>query len=247
MMSGHSKWSTIKRQKALTDKARGAHFTKLANAISLAVGEGGGGDPESNFKLRLAIEKARAANMPKDNIERAINRVLNKAEGVAFSEIVYEGFAPGGIAILVEGVTDNRQRTSQAVKNAFHINGAHLGTQGSVSYLFKHSSEIHIEKSASIDKVLEMVLEINGIDVEEVSDRFIVISKPELLSNTKVYFEKKGLTVIESELTFRPIASIILADSQAEKKIMELLTTLEDLDDIHRVYTNAQFSDNTNK
>src|SRR3989344_7207719 len=167
-MSGHSKWSTIKRQKGVTDAKRGQAFTKISNAITIAVKQGGGVvDPNSNFKLRLAIDKARDANMPKDNIDRAIKRAEGKGEG-AVEEILYEGFGLGGVAFLIETVTDNRQRTFSEVRNIISKNGGNLGEPGSVSYLFDKVGEIVIQKNGmSFDEIFSIGLEFGVEDIED--------------------------------------------------------------------------------
>jgi|SRR3989344_5926648 len=238
-MSGHSKWSTIKHQKAATDKVRGAVFTKLGNAITLAVRQGGGIDPEANFKLRLAIEKAREANMPKDNIERALAKAQGATEeGTLLEQVIYEGFAPGGIAVLVEGVTDNKQRTVSQVKNVFSQKGGSLGSTGSVSYLFTQVGEIHLKKQISPDVLLEKVLEVGADDIEVTDDDYIVFTNPHNLHRIKLELAKKELVIIKSELSFRPTTTIVV-DAITTPKVVNLLISLENLDDIHKVYANA--------
>lgn len=242
-MSGHSKWSTIKRQKQSADFARGQIFTKLANAITFAVRDGGGvADPENNFKLRLAIEKARQNNMPKHNIERAILRASGKLGGGAeLTEVLYEGFAPAGVAILAEGVTDNRERTSAAVKNAFVKNGGSLGGTGSVAYLFTKMGAIHVAKDGkTYDQMLETVLEADAVDLEDDDDRFIIYTEPADLHKVKAFLEHK-MTIIESELTYKPKTLVSIMEKELAQKVVVLLWTLEGLDDIHKVYSNARF------
>lgn len=241
-MSGHSKWSTIKRQKALTDKTRGQLFTKLANAITVAVREGGGvTDTETNVRLRLAVEKARAANMPKDNIERAIVRASGKAkEGSQLTEVLYEGFGPGQIAVLAEGVTDNPQRASAAVKNIFLRHGGTLGGTGSVAYLFERVGEIGLVKDRSSDDYLELGLDVGASDIEETVDQMIMYTKPQYINSVKEMLVQKGFPVVDAEITYKPRIPIELNPAQVPP-VISLLSALEELDDIHKVYTNAQF------
>lgn len=240
-MSGHSKWSTIKRHKAATDAIRGQIFTKLANAITIAVREGASSDPEANIRLRLLIDKARSANMPKVNIERAIERAAHHVGGEKLERVVYEGFAPGGIAVVVEGVTDNIQRTSQEIKNVFHAKGGILGQSGSVAYLFDQVGEIQIEKiGKSEEDIIALALEIGIDDVIEDKDRFLLYTKPQLLAYVRQTLLKKGYTVKESELAFRPKTNVAVSPDFAQKAL-DLLQNLEDLADIHKVYSNADF------
>lgn len=240
-MSGHSKWSNIKRQKQLTDAIRGQIFTKLANVITVVVRESGGNsDPESNFKLRLVIEKAKRANMPKVNIERAINRGLGKSgSGDMLAEVVYEGFASGGVAVLAEGVTDNKQRTTALIKNIFINHGGHLAGVGSVDYLFKKIGEIHLSKNSyTYDQMMELAIESGADDIEEDPDRFIILCPPQTLHHLKVFFESKKIPVLESELTFKPITHVEITEQSSITKIINLLTALENLDEIHKVHAN---------
>lgn len=240
-MSGHSKWSTIKRQKGANDQARGQVFTKLGNAITIAVREGGGPDPESNFRLRLAIEKARSANMPKDNIDRAVNRATGKAtDGRELVEVLYEGFAPGGVAVLAEGVTDNKQRTSAEVKNAFSVHGGTLGSSGSVAYQFTKMGEIVVSRQGSFDDLFATIVDAGAEDAEEESDRFIVYTKPQDLHRVTITLKQKGFSILESSLIHKP-QLLVPVPGESQDKLVTLLTGLEELGDIHKVYTNADF------
>lgn len=243
-MSGHSKWSTIKHQKAAVDQARGQVFTRLANIIMIAVREGGGVvDPESNFKLRLAVDKARAANMPKENIQRAIDRAVGKGiEAVELHEVVYEGFAPMGVAIIAEGVTENIQRTSQGVKNVFSVGGGHLGGEGSVAYLFTRLGEIVVAKKNSYDEMFAVALDIGAKDIKENADNFIIYTPTSSLHQVKVDLEKRGAAVVSSELSYIPVSPIPVSDPTDLQKIIHLKKALEILDDIHKVYTNASLT-----
>lgn len=236
-MSGHSKWATIKRDKGANDAKRGAAFTKLANAITIAVRSGGGiTDPNFNFRLRLAVDKARAANMPKDNIQRSIDRGAGKGDDVQLTEATYEGFGPGGIAIVAETVSDNNTRTASELRNIFTKNNGNLGTPGSVAYLFTRMGEIEVETAADI---FEKAVEAGAEDVE---DNF-VYTKPEDLHKVTEALEQVGLKITSSGLTYRPNKEtmVAVAGEEEKAKARELLTAIDDLDDVQNVYTNADF------
>jgi YebC/PmpR family DNA-binding regulatory protein len=243
-MSGHSKWSNIKHQKQASDTIRGQAFTKLANAITIIVRESqGNGDSSTNFKLRLAIEKAKKINMPKINIERAISRGKgNNGSNQDLFEVIYEGFAPGGVAVLVEGITDNKQRTAALIKNIFSTHEGHLGGVGSVLYLFKQVGEVHIEKSNfTYDKLIEFFINenIDGVnDIEEESDRFVIISKVNDLHHIKNFLDAQKINVLENELTYRSTTNVFISDQKIIDKIINLLTLLDNMEDIHKVHAN---------
>lgn len=239
-MSGHSKWSTIKREKAATDQARGHVFTKLGAAITIAVREGGGADPESNFRLRLAVDKARAANMPKDNIERAIERATGKSQEAGLDEVLYEIFAPGGVAVLAQGVTDNKQRTAAEIKNLLHVHGGSLGSAGSVGYLFQKVGEVQVAKTIDFDTLLNMVLEAQGEDLEDSGDYFLVYTKPTDLHKVSTYLQDKTIKIHESNLVYKP-TTFVTVEASLRNKIVELLHSLEAQSDIHKVFTNGEF------
>lgn len=239
-MSGHSKWSTIKHQKQATDAARGQIFTKLGNAISIAVKEGGGNDPASNFRLRLAIEKAKEANMPRENITRAIDRASGRDASVQLHEVTYEGFGPGGVAIMVECVTDNVNRTASEVKNTFATHGGALGGVGSVAYLFVHVGELRFVKKIAYDQMLEQTILAGGDDVEEEEKDFVIFTKPRDLHLVKEAFEKNGLVPRAAQLTFKPHILMSLDSAETLRKTVELLSALEDLPDTHKVHANIK-------
>lgn len=220
-MSGHSKWSTIKRQKGAADAKRGNVFTKLSNVIAIAVREGGGGDPDSNFKLRLAIEKARAANMPKDNIARSIDRGLGKGEGANLEQAVFEGFGPGGVAVIVETITNNTTRTAAELRNVFEKNGGHLAGQGAVSYMFIRVGGIENE-------TFEKAVEVGALDFED----GILYTKPEDLHKIGQVLGKTG------SLVFRPNKETMVTVSDPEK-LDNFISLLHDLDDVQEVYANV--------
>lgn len=238
-MSGHSKWSTIKRQKGVADAKRGQAFTKLSNAITLAIKQGGGiADPDSNFKLRLAIDRARSMNMPKDNIERAIDRATASSKD-SFDEVVYEGFAPGGVAIIVEAATDNKNRTTSEVKNIIEKNGGSMGNPGSVSYLFNRRGEIVVKKGdKSADDVMMVALDEGLEDIEEESEVFFLYTAPENLSKVKSAVENAGFEIENVELVYKPLTTIEV-DESTYQKIDDLVSKIEDHDDVQTTYTNV--------
>lgn len=237
-MSGHSKWSTIKRAKGAQDAKRGQLFTKLSNAITIAVKEGGGiTDPESNFKLRLAVDRARASNMPKDNIERAISRAQGK-QGGEFEKLTYEGFAPNGVVIMVEAVTDNKQRTISEVKNVFEKNGGNLGAPGSVAYLFKKHGEIVVKKGGvGSDDLLAKGIEAGVEDMEEEGELVFYYVDSANIQNAKKLLEAEGLTIESANLVYVPI-NYVAQNQETEEKTLSLIDKLEALDDVQGVYTN---------
>lgn len=240
-MSGHSKWSTIKRQKGREDQKRGQIFTKLANSIAIAVREGGGiVDPQMNPKLRLAIDKAKAANMPKDNIDRAIARGgAGVKEGEGFTEILYEGFGPESAAILVEAVTDNKNRTQSEVRNVFERGGGRIASPGAVQHFFTRVGIITIAKeNKSLDTILEIALRTESEDVEEDGEHFIVYTKPDKLHTVKTFFENIPLPVIDSLIGYRPLMVMQISEG-AKSKLIELLEALEELESVQDVFTNA--------
>ena len=241
IMSGHSKWATIKRAKGATDAKRGQLFTKIAGTISIAVKQGASVDPDANPRLRLAIDKAKAANMPKESIDRAIQRGSGGNGDAVLEEVVYEGFGPGGTAFIVEAVTDKKQRTVAEVKNTFEKNGGSMGTQGSVAYQFNRVGEIMAKAGGkSAEQLLEIALESGADDVENEADIAYFYTQPTSLMQVKNELESKGLQVEEAEIVYKPITLISSSDHQG--KVEELMQKFEDLDDVQRVYTNFEFS-----
>jgi YebC/PmpR family DNA-binding regulatory protein len=244
-MSGHSKWATIHRQKEAADQKRGQAFTKIANAITIAVREGGGiADPESNFKLRLAIDQAKAANMPKDNISRAIDRATGKGGGADLLEITYEGYGPGGVGVIVEAATDNKQRTVQEVKNIFDRHGGSIASPGAVAYNFKRVGLITIEAKNREEAMLR-VIDLGAEDVEEAEDNLLeVYTSVEQLSELKDKLGKEGVAVIKSaEIILRPLTLAPIADEKTARRIIDLMEKLEALDDVQRVSANFDIPD----
>jgi len=238
-MSGHSKWSTIKRQKGTTDIKRGKTFTKIANAITIAVKQGGGiTDASQNPKLRLAVEMARTSNMPKENIERAIERAAAKGESEV-SEVIYEGFAPGGVFVLVEAVTDNTNRTTSEVKSLFNKSGARFAEPGSVSYMFKQVGEITVRKNGkSLDDIFLIAADSGAEDVEDREDGVIVYTDPLMVSKVKESIASQGLEVISAEISRKPV-SFVDVEEDTREKIINFLSTLESMDDVLKVYSNV--------
>lgn len=238
-MSGHSKWATIKRQKGAADIKKGQAFTKIGNAITIAVKESGGvTDPEGNFRLRLAIEKAREANMPKENIERAIANAIGGGER-GIEEVVYEGFAKGGVSVIVEAVSDNPQRTTSEIKNIFESEGARLGQPGSVAYQFTNKGRIIIKKDGkSYSEIFDLAAENGAEDIEEVGDDVFIYTSLSDLSKVRGKLLEKGLSVIAVESIRRPIQTISIQDEKERGRIIHFLHKLEDLDDVQKVYSN---------
>ena len=235
-MSGHSKWSTIKRQKGANDAKRGQAFTKAANAITIAVREGGG-RAETNFKLRLAIEAARAVNMPKENIERAIARGTRAAGEKELLEVIYEGYGPAGVAILVESVTDNKMRTASDVRSIFERAGGTLAGPGSVAYLFKALVAIDVTGKTS-DEVLVIAADAGADDVEERGEVVTVYTNPEKLEEVKRKLSATGLEIVGWDITKGSITQVEIVDDYVANSVLSLINKLEDLDVVQKVYSN---------
>jgi YebC/PmpR family DNA-binding regulatory protein len=241
-MAGHSKWANIQHRKGRQDAKRGKVFTRLIKEITVAA-RLGGGDATSNPRLRLAIDKARENNMPGDNIQRAIQRGTGELEGVAYEEIRYEGYGPGGAAVLVDCMTDNRTRTVADVRHAFTKNGGNLGSDGSVAYLFKHCGQFVFAPGTSEDKVMEVALEAGADDVIANDDGSIeVICAPGDFAAVKTALEKAGLKPELAEITMKPTGEVTPTGDDAAR-IRRLLEALEVLDDVQQVYTTATLED----
>jgi YebC/PmpR family DNA-binding regulatory protein len=240
-MSGHSKWSSIKRQKGLNDKKRGLTFTKLGNAITIAVKQGGGiGDPASNFRLRLAIDAARASNMPKDNIERAIKRASGPEAG-DISEVLYEGFGPGGISVIVEAATDNALRTTSEVKSIFNKASGSFGQQGSVAYQFKHIGRIIAKKNGkSLDEIFSLAVDSGAEDVEDEGEEVAIYTSMPDLAKVRDSLSGQKIDIVEADLIREPVITVEVTDQEKLLKIENFVNSLEELDDVQKVYTNLQ-------
>lgn len=241
-MSGHSKWATIKRQKGANDARRGQLFTKLAREISLAARDGA--DPNFNFKLRLIVDKARAANMPKENIERAIKRGSGAGEeGAALEEVTYEGYGPHGVAILMQVVTDNRNRTVSEIRRALTRGGGNLGEAGSVGWLFDAKGYISIPADGiNQDKVFELALEAGAEDVQFGEETIEIYTQPTDLQAVRQAFQDARYPIDTAEVTMLPKTYISLAPAET-LQVMNLIETLEELDDVSKVYSNLEISD----
>lgn len=241
-MAGHSKWANIRHKKQKEDAKRGKIFTKLARQITVAAREGGG-DPNSNFRLRLAIDMARSHNMPNDNIERAIKRGTGELEGSAYEEFVYEGYGPGGVAILLEVMTDNRNRTASDVRHLFSKNGGNLGESGCVAWMFETKGQILVEADGvDEDEIILAALEAGAEDVELVDDLFEVVTAPEALRDVQSALSEAGYTVTEAGVRRLPTTTVNVNAEEGER-LIALIEALEDHDDIQQVYANAEFSE----
>lgn len=234
-MSGHSKWETIKRAKGANDAKRAAVFTKLGNLIAVAAR--GGTDPATNSNLAMIIEKAKAANMPMSNIERAIQRVADKS-AAALEEVLYEGYGPGGVGILVECATDNTNRTLPEVKLAFSKSGGSLAEKGSVAFQFGRKGIIRIKGSG--EELLLTVLDAGAEDAVEQDGELLVYTAPTDLAKVRTALQAAGVEVIEAELSFVPTTTIEIADSETARKVMNLMERLDDLDDVTNTFTNFE-------
>lgn len=232
-MSGHSKWSTIKRQKGAKDAARGAIFTKLGNAIAIAARNGT--DPDTNFSLRLAIDRAKAANMPSANIQRSIDRVKDK-EAAQLQEVVYEGYGPGGVAVIVETATDNINRTYPEVKLAFSKHGGSIAEKGAVAFQFDRKGSIRVKGAG--DEVLMQALEAGADDVQEEGDESLVYTDPKELAKVRQALADAGVEIVEAELTFVPNNTIEVSDATTAGKIMRMMDALEDIDEVTTTHVN---------
>ncbi|MCP5446343.1 MAG: YebC/PmpR family DNA-binding transcriptional regulator [Chromatiaceae bacterium] len=241
-MAGHSKWANIKHKKAATDKKRAKVWTKLIREVTVAAREGGG-DAGANPRLRLALDKANAANMPKETIKRAIERGAGGADGENYDEIRYEGYGPGGTAVIVDCMTDNRNRTASEVRHAFSKHGGNLGTDGSVAYLFSKQGILSFGPGTDEEAIMEAALEAGAEDVITNDDQSVdVVTAPEAFEEVKNAIIKAGLSPDNAEVTYSASTSAEL-DRETAEKLLRMVETLEDLDDVQDVYTNADISD----
>jgi YebC/PmpR family DNA-binding regulatory protein len=238
-VSGHSKWAQIKRKKAKTDAERGKTFTRLSREIIMAVRQGGG-DPEANYRLKAAIQRAREANIPFDNIQRAIQKGIGDAGGANFESVTYEGYGPGGVALLIKVTTDNRNRTASEVRHRLSRHGGSLGETGCVAWLFNEKGLIFTGRSKewNEENLIISVLESGAEDMRETSDGFEITTVPDELGRVKADLEEQGIPVEEAELTFVPQTTVSLKDEEA-RRILGLIASLEELEDVDTVYTNA--------
>jgi len=241
-MAGHSKWANIQHRKSKVDAKRGKIFTRINRELTVAAREGGG-DADANPRLRLAIQKANAANMPKDTIERTIKKATGELEGVTYEEIRYEGYATGGVAVMVDCLTDNRNRTVAEVRHAFAKHGGNLGTDGSVGYLFTKMGILNFPPGTPEESIMEIALEAGADDVvEEEDDSIEVQTSPEAFDAVLAAMQAAGFEPANSEITMRASTEVEL-DVESGQKVLRLLDVLEDLDDTQDVYSNADIPD----
>jgi len=239
-MSGHSKWATIKRKKAANDAKRSNQYAKLLRAVEVAAREGGSGDVDANMTLASAVEKAKGFSVPTENIERAIKRGTGEdSSGARYDEISYEGYAPGGIALYVETLTDNRNRTAQEVRHAFTRNGGNLGETGSTAWMFTRKGVVVVEKDLAPgeDRLLELALEGGAEDLRDSESSWDIISDPSAFQSVREALEAAGVEVFSAEISMVP-QSTIPVDGGEAKQVLNLIEALEDLDDVQNVYAN---------
>ena len=239
-MSGHSKWATIKRKKAANDSRRSNMFAKLLRAVEVAAKEGGSGDVAANMTLASAVEKARAFSVPTENIDRAIRRGTGEEGGGArYEEITYEGYAPGGIALVVEALTDNRNRTAQEVRHAFTRNNGSLGETGTTLWMFQRKGVIVVEKSMAPDeeRLLELALEGGAEDLRDSESSWDIVTAPQDFKAVETALRDAGVPVFSAEISMLPTTTIPVGGGEA-KQVLQLIDTLEDLDDVQNVYAN---------
>jgi YebC/PmpR family DNA-binding regulatory protein len=239
-MSGHSKWATIKRKKAANDSKRSNQYAKLLRAVEVAAREGGSGDVTANMTLASAVEKAKSFSVPTENIERAIKRGSGADDsGARYDEISYEGYAPGGIALFVEVLTDNRNRTAQEVRHAFTRNGGNLGETGSTAFMFTRKGVVVVEKSMAPDeeRLLEIVMEAGADDLRDSESSWDIVSDPAAFKQVRDALEAAGVEVFSAEISMVPQTTIPVDGGEA-KQVLNLIESLEDLDDVQNVYAN---------
>ncbi len=241
-MAGHNKWSQIKRKKAVNDQRRGKMFSKLIREITVATREGGG-DPDYNPRLRLAIDTAKAENMPVDNVERAIKRGTGELEGVNYEEVAYEGYGPGGVALYIETMTDNPNRTVQEVRHLLEKNGGNLGTDGSVAWQFDRKGQIFVEASRyGEEEVIEAAVEAGADDVVEQEGEWVITSSVPAFREVQSGLKEHDVEFARAELTMLAKNEVPVTGSQAER-LVKLLDALDDLDDVQKVHSNANIDD----
>jgi len=242
-MSGHSKWANIKRKKGANDAIRGKITTKIGREITIAV-RMGGADPTGNMRLKLALSKAKANNIPKDNINRAIQKGLGATEGSNYEEVIYEGYGPGGTAVMLDILTDNRNRTAADVRHLFSKYGGNLGQDGCVSWMFKKKAVFAVERDTFDDEdaLLELVLEAGAEDMRSEDDVFEIIAEPDAYDAIETVLGEKGIETASAEVTMVPDTTVHLVDKDAEK-MQTLIDALEDNDDVQNVYSNYEMDE----
>jgi YebC/PmpR family DNA-binding regulatory protein len=245
-MAGHSKWANIKHKKAKSDEKRGKEFTKIAKEITIAVRTGGGGDPDANSKLKLAIQKAKAINMPNDNITRAIKKGTGELESDMLEEIVYEGYAPGGVAVMLEIATDNRNRTASEIRHYFSKNNGNLGESGCVAWMFNRVGLISIARekvSMDEEEFMLKALELGAEDVRDEEEQFDIVTSVDTFMEVKEALEKENFTIDEADIVLLPENTVEINDAEVAARIIKLVEMLEDHDDVQNVYTNMSLTD----
>ena len=240
-MSGHSKWHNIQAKKGKADAQRGAIFTKIGREIAIAVREGGA-NPESNGKLRDVIAKAKANNMPNDNIQRSIKKASGELSNVVYEEIVYEGYAPGGVAVIVDTISDNRNRTASDIRHCFAKYGGNLGTTGSVGFMFDTRGVLVVERTPGMDEdeLMMMALDAGAEDVRHDEDVVEILTDPNEFSKVREALEQQGLTFLSAEVQKIPQNTVEVTDPETIEKIQKMLDLLEESDDVQNVYHNAE-------
>ncbi len=242
-MSGHSHWAGIKHKKAANDAKRGKVWSKIARIIIMAA-KAGGGDPSQNLTLRYAIDKAKAANMPKDTIEKAIKKGTGELGAVNYEEVLYEGYAPGGVAIMVEGLTDNRNRTGPEIKKIFEKRGGALGASGCVNWMFKKKGLITVKTTDAIeDDLMDIALSAGADDMQNTGEIFEITCDPDAYNELKTALEEKNVAIDSAELSMVPDTTVPVKDPETARKILNLMEEFEDHDDVQEVYANFDIPD----
>lgn len=243
-MSGHSKWATIKRKKAVTDAKRGKVFTVIIKEVTIAA-RMGGGDPKGNPRLRLAIDKAKAANMPADNIKRAIQKGTGELPGVMYEDVTYEGYGPGGVAMIIESVTDNKNRTVSEIRHLFERNNGKLGASNSVAWMFHRKGVLHVLRTNyNEDDLLGVVLEAGADDMKTDEEMYEIITTPEQFETVKQIIESKGIKLEDAEIQLIPENTVKVGGKEAEQ-ILKLMESLEEHEDVQRVSSNFDIDEKT--
>jgi YebC/PmpR family DNA-binding regulatory protein len=241
-MSGHSKWATIKHKKGAADKARGKLYAKILRQVEVAARQGGG-DVDANPTLRTYFDKARAASIPNDTIYRAIKRGTGELEGVSYEEITYEGYAPGGVAVFVETLSDNRNRTSADIRSLFTRNGGSVAEPGAVAWQFERKGVVLVPRSVDEDELLLVALDAGADDIVDEGDTWRVTTPPGDLHNVQEALSGAGLPVESTDLTMVPTATVALADAESAKKVLRVIDALDEHDDVQNVYANFDIPD----
>ncbi len=246
-MSGHSKWANIKHKKGKADAQKGKLFTKLGRELIVAA-KAGGGEPANNFRLKIAIENAKAANMPNDNIQRAIQKGTGGGEGTNFEELLYEGYGPGGVAIMANIMTDNRNRTAGEVRHIFSKNGGNLGESGCVNWMFEEKGQLSIPKGNLLeDDLMLIALEAGAEDLEEAAAGFLVYTAPDDMESVRQALLDNGVLIEEAAINLIPQNNIEINELEQAKKIIRLMETLEEHDDVQGVYANFDIAESIEK